>query len=135
MRLSRLPIVLVALAVATPATVFSAEVFKWTDENGVTHYADAPPEDKKYDKINVRGQTTATVTPETEQAPKPAATTAPKTTNQSNCETARKNVETFSTSQGISMDRDGDGTPEPLNEEERAKEMQRNQELVKLYCD
>ena len=116
-------------------SALAAGVYKWTDENGVAHYSDAPPEGKQYDKINVRGKVEIEGAAEEAPAPAPVATAAPaKPTNQSNCELARKNVATFKSDQGVLMDRDGDGTPEPLDDAARAAELARYEELVKLFC-
>lgn len=39
-------LLIVLLLLATP-TVLTAEIFEWTDENGVKHYTDTPPPEKK----------------------------------------------------------------------------------------
>ena len=126
------PALLVVGCFAAAPSAWAAEVYKWTDENGVAHYSDAPPEGQQYDKVNVRGKIETEASPEAPATPPP--TTPPKTNNQSNCEQARKNVATFESSAGVSMDRDGDGTPEVLTEQERREELERTQALIKLYC-
>ena len=40
---------LVALALA--ATTAAAQIYKWVDEKGVTHYSESPPPDKKATKV------------------------------------------------------------------------------------
>lgn len=120
-----------ALAVSGAAAA-SGEIYRWTDEDGVTHYSDTPPPSREHSTVKV-----AIAPPPTPVAePKPEVETPkpPVTTNQSNCETARKNLETFASSARVEMDRDGDGKTEPLDETQRAAEIARNQELVKIYC-
>ena len=136
MRLSRFGAALsLSGLLAATGTVLAEDVYKWTDENGVAHYSDSPPEGKQFDKLNVRGSVTRSEEPAPEPVAPPPAEAAPaKPSNRSNCDVARKNIETFASNQNISMDRDGDGTPEPLDAETRAKELTRNQELAKLYC-
>lgn len=132
-----LPFVLVALLGLAITPAWSAEVFKWTDENGVTHYSDAPPEGRRYDTLNVRGQATSTVDPAAAATPAPGADAAAtaKSNAQSNCEIARKNAKTFAESQNVQMDRDGDGKPESLSEADKAKELARTEELIRIYCE
>lgn len=133
----RIPSALAAMAIA--ALFFgqaraATEVYKWTDENGVVHYTDAPPEGSAYERLNMGGAGARAEAPPPEpeaviEVPKP-----PAPTTQSNCQVARKNVETFAKSVSIRMDRDGDGEAEELDDVQRASELSRNQELVKLYC-
>ncbi len=133
----RIPSALAALAIAAflaGQAQAASEVYKWTDANGVVHYTDFPPSGNVYEKLNMggAGARTATALPEPEapvEAPKPVVTTT-----QSNCQVARKNVETFANSASIRMDRDGDGEAEELDDVQRAAELSRNQELAKLYC-
>ena len=48
----RIPLILlVLLTVAAGAT---AQVYKWTDSTGKTHYGDAPPEDAKKQELAIR---------------------------------------------------------------------------------
>ena len=70
-------IVLIALAAlaAAPGAALAGKVYKWVDENGVTHYGDAiPPEysKKTHDVLNEQGSRVETVNaekPETAAAP------------------------------------------------------------------
>lgn len=130
-----LPSGLLAAALAlSGAAVASGEIYRWTDDNGVTHYSDTPPVSREHSTFKVASAPPVPVPlPATELAAE--ATKAPVTTNQSNCETARKNLETFANSTSVTMDRDGDGTAESLDEAQRATEIARNEELVEIYCD
>ena len=122
------------LALCSAAASAAGEVYKWTDDEGRVHYTDAPPDGRDYERIKVRGVVArADAQPEADAPAAEAKPAAP--TRQSNCEIAKKNLETFRTSTAISMDRDGDGTPEPLDDAERAKELARNEELARLLCE
>lgn len=125
---------LAAALVFSGAVAASGEVYRWTDENGVTHYSDTPPPSREHVTVKVaaapRPVAPAEATAAVDAAPKPTVPTA-----QSNCETARKNLETFATSTTVTMDLDGDGKMEPLDETRRATEIARNQELERLFCE
>jgi len=70
-------ILLIALAMlaAAPGAALAGKVYKWVDENGVTHYGDAiPPEysKKTHDVLNEQGSRVDTVNadkPEADKAP------------------------------------------------------------------
>ncbi|MFM9887731.1 MAG: DUF4124 domain-containing protein [Burkholderiales bacterium] len=42
---------LAALGITSSLSATAADVFKWVDENGLTHYSDTAPEDQKADKM------------------------------------------------------------------------------------
>jgi hypothetical protein len=44
-------LVCLALALALPA---AAQMYKWVDEKGVTHYTETPPPDRKSTKVEIR---------------------------------------------------------------------------------
>jgi hypothetical protein len=126
---------LAAALVFSGVAAASGEVYRWTDENGVTHYSDTPPPSREHVTVKVA---TAPRPAAPAEAPAPVAEAAPKPevpTARSNCETARKNLETFATSTTVTMDLDGDGQMEPLDETRRAAEIARNQELVRIFCE
>ena len=127
---------LAAALAASPIAWASGEVYRWTDENGVRHYSDSPPPGQAHDTVKV-ASTARSATAATEVEVPVAAGEAPAAapTPLSNCEVARKNVETFSTAATITMDRDGDGTAEPLDPAQREAELARNLELVRIYCE
>lgn len=125
---------LAAAAVLISNAQAATEVYKWTDEKGLVHYTDAPPEGHQYEKLNLgSSRTLSEAPPPTPELPVEVPK-VPQPVTQSNCEIARKNLNTFATNENISMDNDGDGKPEALDAAQRAKEVTRNQELVKIYC-
>lgn len=44
------------LAIALSAPVFADEVYKWVDEEGVTHYGERAPADKDYSMVKTYGE-------------------------------------------------------------------------------
>jgi len=126
---------------ATSSAMAAGEVYKWTNDAGVVQYTDSPPDGRPFEKIvsntsrppvSVEDASDGTVTdPETEVA----ADAAPRPgTAASNCDVARKNVESITKFPDVKMDRDGDGTAEVLTADERTAELARNQGLVDIYC-
>jgi len=126
-----------ALLLCFAAPAFAAgEVYKWTDDKGVVQYTDTPPDGREFTRLSApKPRPDPAPEPAPEAAAAPASTPAPPPGSAiANCESAKRNVENITRFTDISMDRDGDGTPEKLTEDERAKELERNQALVKLYC-
>lgn len=121
--------------VAASAAQAAGEVYKWTDDKGVVHYTDAPPEGRDFEKKKAVAPPPATA-PEAaaDEAKAAAGPAAPQGTAKANCEAARRNVENMERFAEISMDRDGDGTPEKLTAEQREEELKRHRALADLYC-
>jgi hypothetical protein len=119
------------------------EVYKWTDENGVVHYTDSPPEGKPFTTKEVKAPSVPAPAPAPEAdatTEAPAATGTPpadaaKSPEQRNCEIARKNFETLSANENITADRNNDGVPEPLTAEQRTAELKRSESLIAAYCE
>ena len=72
---------LLATALCLPGTAaYAAEVYTWTDENGVTHFSDAPRADGEMDTVDVEeiyrpGSADAYAAPAVPSEPTAAATT------------------------------------------------------------
>ncbi len=138
--LRALPFVLAgALCIASAA---AEDVYKWTDANGVTHYADAPPTGTKYEKLNVRTVTTASADKEaTAPSPEDAAakaeadaTAANEKNLSSGCRQARANLEVLQSNAVVRKDVDGDGIMEDVSGAQLQKEIENAQKLVAGFC-
>ena len=117
-----LPVLLVAFALPAAA---AEQLYRWKDENGVVHYTDSPPPSgREYETRTV------VAVPDTPPAPAPAPVAEPS----ARCLQARANLQVFDTSEGVSMDTDGDGVEEQLEGEVREREHQRARELVQKEC-
>ncbi len=134
-------LLLVLVGACCVAPVAAEEVYKWTDEKGVTHYADAPPEGTKYQKLSV-GKGTAreradapVVDPQADAdaAAKAAADAAAKASSP-NCLQARANMEVLQGNPVVRKDLDGDGTPEDVSGDQRDREIENAQKLIDVYC-
>lgn len=117
-----------ALCLATAATVQAQQVYQWKDKNGVTHYSDSPPPNQTAQnrRINQYGAATA----ETGQQP------AGKPVENPQCAKARANLLILAANKGpIQQDTDGDGKPD-VTLDDAGRENQRNlaDAAVKAYC-
>lgn len=140
--LSSVVIVMAACLVHAPRGEAS-DVYKWTDAKGVVHYADAPPEGQKYERVKVSSGATTTTSAE-EEAPAEAAPAKQETQEEAmaryaaaraqNCKIARENLAAFDQFGNVQKDVDGDGTPEVLTPEQREAEIARNRDLVARSC-
>lgn len=123
------------LGLVAASAAQAGEVYKWTDDKGVVHYTDAPPEGRDFEKKKAVAPAPATAPQaESEAEPKAEAAPARQGSAQANCEAARRNVENMERFAEISMDRDGDGTPEKLTAEQREEELTRHRALVDVFC-
>lgn len=127
--------------VAMAVSAQSATVYKWTDDKGVVQYTDAPPEGRKFERMEVggSGKARAADPAEAEAATPPAAgemTPAQRRLDvmKANCATARTNLETLQSGQPVTADLDGDGTPEELDDAGRAKARAAAEEQVRQNC-
>ncbi|MDX1757283.1 MAG: DUF4124 domain-containing protein [Marinobacter sp.] len=126
--------VIVALA---PATGFGESVYKWTDEEGVTHFGDRQPTGTRAESVNIRtgGSTGPTSGPtpqermgaleerqrsEEEQERLSAVEEARQKQRQANCETARSNLAILNSYGRVQVEENGEKrylTPEEIAEQ------------------
>jgi hypothetical protein len=103
-------IVLILLSVACTATAFSATVYKWVDENGVTHYSDQPHENAE--KVTVAAPQTYSA-PRAQYTPSPTARTKAPASNYT-CSVAQpSNDETLQNTSTVSVA--AQASPAPAN--------------------
>ena len=113
------------LALASAALVAnSAEqrVYQWTDSNGVVHYSQFEPDKTKSQARDVR----------TTSDPKPPPE---KTPDQIHCDTAKANLALLTSGKvGITLDKNGDGKPDVLSEDEAKTATEMAEQQIKFYC-
>ena len=104
------------LLLVSPA--FAAQVYRWQDANGVTHYTDRPPE--------------------RDHGARPSATAKPASTRPAvnvDCWNARGNLNALRGTADIGVDENGDGKPDRvLRPAERAARMKRAEAQIDTYC-
>lgn len=120
-----LMLTLLLMAVA-PGMAMSASVFKWTDENGVTHFGDRQPMGANSETVHVRSGTlsgTENSRPspqqrlgelqerqkaESENEQKSLAETARQKQRDANCENARSNLKIIENNARIRIEEEGE---------------------------
>ena len=142
---------ILALAIAvTPGIATAASVYKWTDENGITHFGDRQPTGKNAETVNVRTGSPAaaskrqspqdrveSMAQEQEQTAEQERLSAQEEARQkqrkANCETARSNLSILRTSSRIRIEEDGQ--QRYLSAEEIEEQRVKFQEIADQNCD
>lgn len=140
---------LTLLCMMASAYAAPAQVYKWTDANGVVHYSDAPPplSTPKVETLHVDGADRAHAMPAEaakagDASKKATASNAPAAnvppSDPENrallCEKARQNLELLQSKYPVGLDTAGDGKPQVLDDESRQAETRRSQERVAQLC-
>lgn len=126
-----------------------AQVYKWVDRNGVTHYADKPnsPQAARSVEVKVkRSLTDETSAPATSTA-EPAVSSDPtknwETDENGNkippnrtsaCEVARKNLAVLTDQSQIALQNDAQGKPTVLDGAAKQNALKRAQDDINLFC-
>jgi hypothetical protein len=136
----RIATVLLGAAVATSAWGQASTVYKWTDDKGVVQYTDAPPDGRKFERMEVGGSGKARAADPTQAVPASSTAGEPSPaqrrldTMKANCDTARKNLETMERFPVVTADTNNDGIAETLDGATRDSAIEQNRELVRQYC-
>jgi len=142
----RLPIALVLLLVAPLAT---AQVYKWTDAQGTTHFSETPPPgNTKYSQVTVATGTEAPASPGGSAA---SASTSSSSTGSSQsssdntqmpdtpenraklCASLKANIATLQGSGPVVMQGTG-GQQQLLNADQRKQQLDAGQSTYQQYC-
>lgn len=133
------------------ATAAFAEIYKWVDENGQTHYSQQAPRDipatviktppppaidpniaqQQVDELITQQQADEQMSLEQQEQEKIAAEKL--ATQQSNCKIAQQQLVQYQNNPGRRI-MDADGNVTRLAEEERQQKIQESQENVTKYC-
>lgn len=136
-------IVLALAAVGAQA----ADLYKWTDADGVVNYSDSePPAQVKATKLHVAGTKTAGESGAAAGDDAEAGASAPKAeapggtlvsnvqSAERRCEQARANLEVLQGKLAVGMDASGTGKPEPLDDKQRQVQIATAQTVIATYC-
>jgi len=133
-----LPITLLAVAALAFTAAQAGDVYRWTDEKGVTHFADAPPRDVKYERVNVRTGAASSAVDPTEAAAEAAAAKDAATEAEAaaaraeRCRIAKYNLQNLRA--GVAMIPDEDGQVRRLTEEEQQRQLELNERAMAEAC-
>ncbi|NWO05703.1 MAG: DUF4124 domain-containing protein [Alteromonadaceae bacterium] len=151
--MNRKILMLAALMAATPGLASGQSVYKWTDENGVTHFGDRQPSGNQAEQVNVRTsrpsggtEAAARTSPqervreleeererEQQQREETAVEEARRKQREANCATARSNLEMINRNARIRAEIDGEQrflTPEEIDEQR-----QKFEEIAEENCN
>ncbi|HCO60274.1 MAG TPA: DUF4124 domain-containing protein [Porticoccaceae bacterium] len=150
-----------ALGLAFSSDVLAAKVYKWTDENGVTHYGAVAPQGNESETVDVRtGEhkpATDEVAKDDTKPPAPAQTTnkpqkepeksteetkaakkkekAIRAQRKKNCEIARKNAEILRTRARVRINDPDTGELRYLTPEEKKTREEETAKSIEENCD
>lgn len=136
--MNRKNLTLAVLLAATPSMAFAASVYKWTDEDGVTHFGDRQPAGQQAESVSVRTGKSSSNTrmspqeqlerletreaEESEQRQESAVEEARRKQREANCETARTNLTLIQQNNRIRIEEEGELrylTPEEIDEKKQ----------------
>jgi len=140
------------LAIALTTSVHASEVFKWVDDDGVTHYGERAPKDKDYSMIKTYGEVPSGAEEakqrlEQQRTDKKAGdkkkidyAEQKKTADQQamiraeNCKGAQNNLKTIQENARVRLLGE-DGEFRYLSEEERQNQINNAKEMITANCD
>lgn len=147
-------ILLVCLMLASTTTEAREKIYRWVDENGVTHYGEKPPKKEvEVDEMKTRrdyssdAKAARQALDEKRKSRVQSDTAATKTKNEDierlieerkkkieeGCQTAKKNLNVLST-HGRVKEAAEDGTPRYLSEEEHAERIRKTSQYLNDNC-
>jgi len=148
--MNRKILLLTVLMAAAPGLATSASVYKWTDENGVTHFGDRQPTGLNAEQVNVRsgtsqgaggqrrsaqeqlGELQEQQAAEQQQREESAVEEARRKQREANCNTARSNLEVINSNARIRVEENGE--TRYLSPEEIEQQRQKFQEIADENC-
>ncbi len=139
-------LLLVALALFAVSAPASDAIYKWVDEEGVTHFSAQPPEDVDYERVSAAFGTRAG--PSTSE---PAESAVPEDADEDadsdeadeptsaeeiaeRCEQARENLEILRERERVALQRDDEGEEEELDAERREEVIAETQAYIDEWC-
>lgn len=142
---TRLVALFTATLVVAPAGV-QAEVFKWKDEKGVTHYSENPPSEpvKTLETLRVKSRASSDADSAIDQLNKSRSEIDKKLVDKTpvakdekykeKCEGLRKDLETIKSSDEVRI-KEGDAEPRLMSEKEKQDRLDSTQREIKAYCE
>jgi len=142
---------LIALALGCLALeAGAAGIYKWKDAQGKTHYGERPPPEANAEAVRVPktpassgdpapleepdGDQAAPDADDQGEAQTPSAGEGTKTVRTKNCEIAKENLRILETYEQV-MEKDTQGDPIRLGDEERQTRLETARKHIEEYCD
>lgn len=134
---------ILAAGLISVAAVAAEDYYKWTDDEGVTHYSARKPHNREAEAISIRTGERSTVptgssSGEKQPSQRPAATENTETDNTKlvdpeRCKVARSNLDVLRNNAKVRM-KDENGEIHYLNEEEKAEKAREFQQAIDESC-
>ena len=149
MKTRRMLALITLLLIAGAATADRGKMYKWTDENGVVHFSEAPPasETAETERVAIPGvdprerrRSVAAPESEPEQDERAALAAAMAEDPQvaaemkKNCANARRNIAVLTSQYSKVQAYDADGNPQELDAGARKARLAREQDYIQTYC-
>ncbi len=136
-----------ALLLVAVSGVAGAEIYKWTDKQGVQHYSEQPPRGDKYEKIKPSyAPASPPVAAEPQNTPSAGKATDPDRARQErahqeesakisrqNCTTVQQRLTDLESARRINF-QDAEGNVKLLTEDERLAKVAETKKLIEEYC-
>ncbi|AKS40827.1 DUF4124 domain-containing protein [Wenzhouxiangella marina] len=151
-RLATLGFLLMGLAFTALPAHAQDEIYKWVDEDGVTHFSTQPPENVNYQRLDVRTRRTTDVAPRTvgeseeggdradaaelgtlPEIPQIAAEAPDPELVAERCEQARENLMWLTERTRLSTE-DEEGNRRVISEEERQRLIEETRAFITEWC-
>ena len=131
-----LTIIALILAASWLTGANATEVYRWSDENGVTQYSDTPPANAKYERMSVRSGAAQTnraqENEDTDSRAGDAVQTEADAARAQRCAVAKQNLQTLAS--GFAQITGEDGELRALTAEELEAQIKGNQSVVDNEC-
>ncbi len=126
------------LGLAFTGPVQAVSLYKWVDDSGRVHYSQTPPEKSSAQSEKMQVKDSKPYQADSQEGTDENKPTTSEQgaqvveTRKMNCEIARKNMETYKTSERVQQP---DGTIITLSDEMRASKIKEMQAQVNAYCN
>ncbi len=149
--MNRKILMLTLLIAVAPGMAMSASVYKWTDENGITHFGDRQPVGANSETVNVRSGTSSSAAAnrpspqkrlgefqeqqqkEADREKETAVEAARRKQRVANCESARSNLKVIDSNARIRIEENGE--MRYLDPEEIAEQREKLEEIAAENCE
>ncbi|QYK02291.1 DUF4124 domain-containing protein [Shewanella psychrotolerans] len=128
-------------------TVFATTIYKWVDENGVTHYSQEMPPEKHTEKLyseDIEPKKVGSVSPKSSKPIEPkkteleAAATKIKSKDKEQaqmiCDSAKHQLNVLETHTRLTRKNEQSGEMERMTEEDRQAQIASQKERIRLFC-
>ncbi len=131
------------IALSLVSFAWAGGIYKWVDEQGVTHFGEKPPAPGVGEKIRVSvPSSSSSPVPEAKASPVPAPAPTPKDTaeDKAQAEITKKNCEIYSANlkvlqeHGRIKEQAADGQMKILADEEKQKRIQQAEKFLAEHC-